>query len=199
MISYDIPNAFLATLFENPWFSFFCIFRPHIQKQYQPCSQMTTGKRKEQNWTQCPFSSSTKLWPITPCTCVTFNWKGLRWSSTILNSAEVWPELGGTKRVHNYTQPNLLNRTHVWHWTGRDALDPGGETGHLSPGLWAQHVPPRQLEFKRSKPNVTFQILYVLTMVTLTNYAVCIISAVLCRDVVSQVPQCLWVALPECS
>ena len=108
-------------------------------------------------------------------------------------------ELRVSKRIHNYTQPNLLNRTHVWHWTGRDTLDPGGEIGHLSPGLWAQHVPPRQLEFKRSEPNVTFQILYVLTLLTLTNYAACILSAILCRDVVSQVPQCLWVALPECS
>ena len=109
-------------------------------------------------------------------------------------------ELRVSKRIHNYTQlnlmnrthvrhwtgrdwddpqlsqPNLLNRTHVWHWTGRDTLDPGGETGHLSPGLWAQHVPPRQLEFKRSEPNVTFQILYVFTLVTLTNPFCCIMQ-----------------------
>ena len=85
-------------------------------------------------------------------------------------------ELVVSRRILNCTQPNLLNRTHVWHWTERDPLDPGGETGHLSPGLWAQHVPPRQLEFKRSEPNVTFQILYVLTLVTLTNYAACIMQ-----------------------
>ena len=104
----------------------------------------------------------------------------LCWSMT-LHMCDI--ELRVSKRIHNYTQPNLLNRTHVWHWTGRDTLDPGGEIGHLSPGLWAQHVPPRQLEFKRSEPNVTFQILYFLTLVTLTNYAVCLLSAVLCSRV----------------
>ena len=35
-------------------------------------------------------------------------------------------------------------------------------------------MPRRQLEFKRSEPNVTFQILYVLTLVTLTNPFCCI-------------------------
>ena len=118
------------------------------------------------------------------------------WSLT-LHMFDIKP--GVSKRILNCTQPNLLNRTHVWHWTGRDTSDPGGETGHLSTGLWAQHVPPLQLEFKRSEPNVTFQILYVLTLLTLTNYAACILYAVLCRDVVSQVPQYLWLASPECS